>query len=139
MKVTRASSRGIIDKNVYKGMRMLELPVDNTAGTHKDSDDGDEVLRSEGAEGNTLDNQSPSKDVKDKFNAGKLQLVDKAYEATELICEEPVPLSPIPEADSRSYQPPALHLLLHSTEITPLPRRNPLFALYLTSHNKLLH
>ena len=72
-------------------------PVDNTAETQKDDDDW--VLRSEGAEENAFYNQSPSKDVKDKFNAGKLQLADKAYEATELICEEPVPLSPIPEAE----------------------------------------
>ena len=91
-------------------------PVDNTAETQKDDDDDDGLLRSEGAEGKALDNQSPSKDAKDKFNAGKLQLVDKAYEATELICEEPVPLSPIPEAEVEVSTP--------SPPPPPTPDRN---------------
>ena len=114
-------------------------PVDNTAETQKDDDDDDRILRSEGAEGKTLDNQSPSKDVKDKFNTGKLQLVDKAYEATELICEEPVPLSPIPEAEvelstpsppppptphrnnpSKQAESPVCNLLDESQQTTPL-------------------
>ena len=95
--------------------RRERLQGDEDAGTSVDNGvahNDDQILRSKGAEGKTSHDESESENIKKKINnAGKLQLVDRAYEATELICEEPVPLSPIPEADAEvsTPSPPAPH------------------------------
>ena len=80
--------------------RQLSGEGDDVGTSVDDADDHlkDEDVQKAGKECKNAQDFS-SEDLKAKLKENKLLLVDKAYDAAEYIDEEPVPLSPIPEAD----------------------------------------